>query len=140
MAPPPATARKSTVTAPEVVVIELLAADADEFPFAFPAVTLNVYAVEEDNPVIDIGEDEPLPVIEPGVDVAVNVVAVAPKVAGVKATVAVLDPVAVAVPIVGVLGIATEVFPLLNLNELLSKLESVLILLTDIRRFHFQMH
>jgi hypothetical protein len=49
-------------------------------PLAFVAVTVNVYAVPFDNPDTVIGED-PVPVKELGLDVAVNVVTVLPPVA-----------------------------------------------------------
>ena len=59
-----------------------------------------------DKPLTVIGEDAPVPVIPPGLEVAVYVTAPAPKSVGaVNATVAVLDPVAVAVPIVGTPGL-----------------------------------
>jgi hypothetical protein len=124
----------------DVVVIELDAADAADVPFAFDAVTVNVYEVEPVKPETVIGLDDPVPVIPPGLDVAVYVVATAPKVAGVNATVAVLEPVAVAVPIVGVCGIAAEVLPLPNLKELLVRLVSVLSLFTDTMKSRFQKH
>ena len=40
--------------------------DAVEGPPAFVAVTVNVYDVPLDNPVIVMGEDEPVAVIDPG--------------------------------------------------------------------------
>jgi hypothetical protein len=61
------------------VVIELDAADAGDVPLAFVAVTVNVYEVDPLKPETVIGE-EPVPVIPPGLEVAVNEVAVAPKV------------------------------------------------------------
>jgi hypothetical protein len=51
-------------------VTELEAADAVDVPFAFVAVTVNVYAVPLDNPETVIG-DAPVPVNDPGEDVAV---------------------------------------------------------------------
>ena len=119
------------------VVIEFEAADVADVPFALPAVTVKVYEVEPLKPETVIGLDEAEPVIPLGLDVAVYVVAAAPKVAAVNATVAVVAPVAVAVPIVGVLGIAAEALPRLNLNELLLRLESVFILLIDTMQSRF---
>ena len=113
----------------DAVVIELDAADATDVPFAFVAVTVNVYAVPPASPETVTGLDEPVPVIPLGLDVAVNEVAAPPKIAGVKATVAVVVPVAVAVPIVGASGRAAEVLPRLALNSVLLKLASVFILL-----------
>jgi hypothetical protein len=80
----------------------LLEADA-LLPVEFVAVTVKVYAVEADNPVTVIGDD-PVAVREPGVEVAVNVVAAPPVAAAVYATVAVVEVAAVAVPIVGASG------------------------------------
>jgi hypothetical protein len=57
-------------------VTELDAADTTE-PYALDAVTVNVYAVPFDNPVMAIG-DTPVPVKPPGEDVAVNVVVPVP--------------------------------------------------------------
>jgi hypothetical protein len=70
------------------------------------AVTVNVYVVFVVSPVIEIGEDADVPVIPPGLDVAVyDVAGGTPMFAGgVKVTVAVVEPVAVAVPIVGAPG------------------------------------
>jgi hypothetical protein len=76
-------------------------------------------------PVTVIGDD-PVPVIELGLDVAVKVVPVAPNTAAVYSTVAATSDVAVAVPIVGEFGIAAEANPVLNLTALL-------ILLLDVR-------
>jgi hypothetical protein len=85
------------------VVTELDAADCGLFPLAFSALTVNVYAVAGVNPVIIMGEVEPVAVTPPGEDVTVNEVAVPPVIAGVKATDADATP-AVAVPIVGASG------------------------------------
>jgi hypothetical protein len=72
-------------------------------PGVVPA-TENVYAVLAVKPVTVIGE-EPVPVKPPGLDVAVYVTAPVPaSVGAVYATVAVVVPVAVAVPIVGAPG------------------------------------
>jgi hypothetical protein len=54
-----------------------------------------------------IGE-EPVPVSDPGFEVAVKDDAVAPNAAAVYSTVAVVPVTAVAVPIVGTVGVATE--------------------------------
>jgi hypothetical protein len=107
-----------------LVVIELLADEADEVPFALPAVTVNVYAVLAVKPVTVIGDD-PVPVIDPGDDVAVKVEAVAPNTAAVYSTVAATSDVAVAVPIVGVFGIAADANPVLNLTALFTLLLDV---------------
>jgi hypothetical protein len=110
------------------VVIELDAADATDVPLAFAAVTVKVYEVDELRPEIVIG-DEPVPVAPPGLAVAVKVVAVAPITDAVYATVAVEALVAVATPIVGGIGLATDVLPRLALNSVLLRLASVFILL-----------
>jgi hypothetical protein len=49
----------------------LLAALAGPVPVAFVALTVKVYAVPVVNPVTVIGEDAPLPVKPPGLDVTV---------------------------------------------------------------------
>jgi hypothetical protein len=73
-------------------------------PLAFVAVTVKVYEVPADNPDTEMGLDALVPVIPPGDEVAVNVVTVEPPVApAVKGTDAV-DPLSVAVPIVGAWG------------------------------------
>ena len=59
-----------------------------------------------------MGDVAPDAVTFPGLDVIVKEVAVDPKVATVKATVAVIGSVAVAVPIVGASGIAAEAAPI----------------------------
>ena len=87
----------------------LLAALAKPVPKALVAVTVNVYDVPPLNPVIEIGEDVAVPVIPPGLDVAVNDVVAGMLADEVKATVAVVEPVAVAVPIVGAPGTAGQV-------------------------------
>jgi hypothetical protein len=58
--------------------------DAFDVPLAFVAVTVNVYPVPPVSPETVIGLDEPVAVIEPGLDVTVNDVAVSP--CGVKET------------------------------------------------------
>jgi hypothetical protein len=75
--------------------------------------------------------EAPVPVIELGLDVAVKVVAVAPKVAAVYVTVAVVAPVVVAVPIVGELGIAALALPT-------AKDKPVLKLLVVIKRYYLR--
>jgi len=89
------------------VVTEFEAAEAALVPMAFVAVTLNVYVVEPDNPETVIGEDEPVPVRPPGLDVTVYPVIVDPllDVGGVNVTLA-ATPTRVAVPMVGASGTA----------------------------------
>jgi hypothetical protein len=82
------------------------APDASEFtPYGVSRATVKVYAVPFVNPETVIGEVELVPVILPGVDVALYVPEpVLPAyVEAVNATVALALP-AVAVPIVGVVG------------------------------------
>ena len=55
----------------EVGVTEDDAADATDVPLEFVAVTVNVYAVPDDNPLTVIDDALPVPVIEPGELVAV---------------------------------------------------------------------
>jgi hypothetical protein len=92
-----------------VAVIEAEASEASEVPDAFVAVTVNVYAVLDCKPVTVSGDEEPVAVYDPGEDVAVNDVAVAPAPA-VKVTVADPslnarpDPASVAETLVGLLG------------------------------------
>jgi hypothetical protein len=57
-------------------------------PVALLPRTVNVYAVPAVSPDTVIGLDEPVPVKEPGLESAVNVVAGPPLVAAVYATVA----------------------------------------------------
>jgi hypothetical protein len=73
--------------------------------------TVNVYEVPAVSPSTTIGLDELEAVIEPGLDSAVNEVAVPPIVAAVNGTVARLPP-PVAVPIVGTVGMSTTALPL----------------------------
>ena len=81
-------------------VTALEAEDAVDVPLALVAVTVKVYAVPLDNPETVIGL-APVPVNDPGLEVAVNVDTAAPPVApAVYATVALALP-AVAEPIVG---------------------------------------
>jgi hypothetical protein len=75
-------------------------------PVALLPRTVKVYAVPAVRPETVIGLDEPVPVIEPGLETAVNVVAGPPLVATVYATVAKAAP-PVAVPSVGALGMST---------------------------------
>jgi hypothetical protein len=70
-------------------------------PLAFNAVTVNVYAVPFVSPVTLTGLAEFVPVIDPGLEVAVYVVTVFPPLApGVNVMLADWNP-PVAVPIVG---------------------------------------
>jgi hypothetical protein len=89
------------------VVIELDAADAAPTPTVFVAVAVNVYEVDADNPVTVIGEDAPVAVTLPGLDVTVYVVIVLPLLltGAVNVTLA-FAPTSVAVPIVGAFGTA----------------------------------
>jgi hypothetical protein len=93
-----------------VAVIELEAEELAESPTAFVALTTKVYAVADCNPVTVKGDDAPVTVYPPGLEVAVNDVAAAPVAAAVKVTVAEPllyarpVPTLVAVPIVGALG------------------------------------
>ena len=87
----------------------LLAALDGPVPVAFVAVTVNVYAVPLVKPDTVMGEDAPVPVKPPGLEVTVYPVIVAgsPKFVGaVKVIDAVVVPVAVAVPMVGAPGTA----------------------------------
>jgi hypothetical protein len=92
-----------------VAVIELDADEASDVPDAFDAVIVNVYAVLDCSPSTTIGDDEPVAVYDPGEDVTVKDVAVAPAPA-VKGTLAApllnarLVPTFVTVPIVGMPG------------------------------------
>jgi hypothetical protein len=52
-------------------VAELLAEDAGDVPIALVAVTVNVYAVPVVKPLTVIGDDPPVPVTPPGLDVTV---------------------------------------------------------------------
>ena len=91
-------------------VTELLAALAKDVPFAFVAVTVNVYAVVFVNPVTTIGLDDPVAVIFPGDDVTVYVADAPPVAPGVNVMEACALP-AVAVPIVGDCGTVVAVTP-----------------------------
>lgn len=75
-------------------------------PDAFVALTLKVYEVPQVRPVTVNGEDDPVAVLQPGVDVAVyvSVVGLPLHVGAVNVTDAQRDTPAVAVPIVGALG------------------------------------
>lgn len=87
----------------------LLALEALEVPAALVAVIVNVYDVLGSRPVTEMGDVVPVAVIPPGLDVTVYPVIAEPplEVGAVNSTVAVVDPVFVAVPIVGASG-ATE--------------------------------
>jgi hypothetical protein len=84
---------------------ELLVEEAILVPIAFVAVTVKVYVTPLVKPVTVIGEEPPVPVNPPGLDVTVyEVIAEPPSLpGGVKVTVASPLP-AVAVPIVGAPG------------------------------------
>ena len=69
-------------------MIELEAAEAEEVPSESVAVTANVYAVPLCSPATVIGLEEADPVNDPGLDVAVKLLAIPPEVAGVNVTVA----------------------------------------------------
>lgn len=92
-----------------VAVMELDAEEASEVPDAFVAVIVNVYAVLDCKPSTTIGDDEPVAVYDPGEDVTLKDVAVAPAPA-VKGMLAapLLNardvPTSVTVPIVGMPG------------------------------------
>jgi hypothetical protein len=75
-------------------------------PAAFCALTLNVYVAHAVRPLTVTGDDEPVPVMQPGVDVAVyvSVVGTPAQAGAVKATVADVAEATVAVPIVGAPG------------------------------------
>jgi len=70
--PPPATTKAITeVVEGNCGVTELDAADAEDAPAPDVARTVNVYAVPAVKPETVIGEDAPVPVNEPGLDVTV---------------------------------------------------------------------
>lgn len=81
----------------------LLAADV---PISFVAVTVNVYAVPFDKPLTEIGDDAPVPVRPPGLEVTVYPVMVLPPLnaGGVNVRLTVPTPVFDAVPTVGASG------------------------------------
>lgn len=85
----------------------LLAALAAPVPALLVAVTVKVYEVFAVRPLTVMGEVALEPVMPPGEEVAVYEVMVAPPLSAgaVKATVAVVEEVAVAVPIVGASGV-----------------------------------
>ena len=90
--------------------------EASEVPYVLVAVTVNVYEVFDCNPNIEIGEEDPVAVKEPGDDVTVYDVA-AFLVSGVKVISARpllygrLAGTLVAVPIVGAYGIKKSLAP-----------------------------
>ena len=57
---------ETSVGALGAVIIDGDAIDGLEVPSVFVTVTVNVYEVPLDNPVIVIGEDEPVAAIDPG--------------------------------------------------------------------------
>jgi hypothetical protein len=95
-------------------VTDALALDAGLVPIAFVAVTVNVYAVEDDKPLTVIGEPLPVPVKPPGLDVTVYpVIAEPPLFAGASnATEAVVLP-AVATTFVGASGAVAPAPPII---------------------------
>jgi hypothetical protein len=103
----------------------LLAADSGPVAVELVPFTLNVYAVPAVNPETVIGDVAEVPVTEPGVLVAVKVVAAPPVAAAVNVTVADSVP-AVAVPIVGASG--TSSIGVLPAMTLLS--ETLLVIVT----------
>jgi len=102
----------TVVTAPPVAATYcantrlLDAADGADVPIALVAVTVNVYDVELLRPLTVTGEDAPVPVIDPGLEVAVYPVIADPPLSdgAVKATLADVAVATVAVPIVGAPG------------------------------------
>ena len=98
------------ITGTPIVVIGPEGLDATEArPVVFVAVTVNVYEVPAERPVTLIvpeSDCDRVPVMPPGLDVAVYFVIVALPfdVGAVNATVAVVDPVTVAAPITGAPG------------------------------------
>jgi hypothetical protein len=90
-------------------VTELLAELAAEVPFVFVATAVNVYAVPFVKPVTTNGDDAPVAVSPPGLDVTVNPVIVDPPVApAVKSTETCVLP-AVTESIVGACGAVVAV-------------------------------
>ena len=90
-----------------VAVIELLALLTGPVPAPLVALTLNVYEVPSVKPVTLIGEEDPVPVMQPGVEIAVYpVIEALPVQDGALNVTAAqsFDP-AVAVPIVGEPGL-----------------------------------
>jgi hypothetical protein len=69
--PPPAITKYSTADTGAIGVILLLAALDGPVPWELVAVAVNVYAVPLDNPVTTIGDDAPVPVNPPGLEVMV---------------------------------------------------------------------
>jgi hypothetical protein len=99
-----------------VAVTEAEAADARDVPLALVAVTVYVYAVFDCNPVTVTGLDAPVPVNDPGDEVAVYPVIADPPVApAVNATEAEPllnarpEPLLVIAPIVGACGTVVAV-------------------------------
>jgi hypothetical protein len=98
------------ITGTPIVVTDPEGLDATEArPVVFVAVTVNVYEVPAERPVtlmVPESDCDRVPVMPPGLDVAVYFVIVALPfdVGAVNATVAVVDPVTVAAPITGAPG------------------------------------
>ena len=93
-----------------VAVIELLASDSGELPTELVATTLDVYCVPDRSPCTVTGEEAPLPVKDPGVEVTLYDVAGGESGASVNGTDAapllnaLSVPTSVAVPIIGLNG------------------------------------
>jgi hypothetical protein len=101
-------------------VIELLAALAADAPVELVPLTVKVYEVPVVNPETVMGDEADVPVIPPGLEVAVYVTdpLLPVYVGAVNATVAVVLLVAVAVPIVAVPGIlpdCEDVLPMIGI-------------------------
>jgi hypothetical protein len=106
----------ASVSGTVVAVMLLEAADAEEVPYEFVPVTVNVYATADCRPNTEIGDEAPVPVKPPGEDVTVyevaalvvsgvNVISARPLLNGRFA------PTFVAVPIVGAYGIKKSFAP-----------------------------
>jgi hypothetical protein len=85
-----------------------------------------------------MGDVDPEPVTDPGLEVAVNDEALAPSIAAVYVTVAVPPSTAVAVPIVGVLGIAADALP--TATDFAEDIDDpvLILLLAIMTNLHFQ--
>ena len=91
-------------------VAELLAALSGPVPAPLVALILKVYGVPIVKPETEIGDEPPLPVIQPGVETAVYaVIAVLPMSAEAVKDTLTVAPAAVAVPIVGALGLRGQI-------------------------------
>jgi hypothetical protein len=117
--PPPATNKISEDIPADGVTAEV-AALAKEVPFELVAVAVNVYAVPFVSPVTTIGDDAPVAVMFPGLEVIVYVADAPPVAPGVNVTEACAFP-PVATPIVGACGTVVAV------TELLAELAEVVL-------------